>query len=95
MHHTHKRTCNRSVWLTTLSFTAIAEAEQRWRELKEQGKLEEEQEEEEEDIYSVAKMAEVCVHVYILGRGGLKHFIVGKYGFWSPFVILFYYKVCS
>jgi len=28
----------------------------------------------------VAKMAEVCVHVYILGRGGLKHFIVGKYG---------------
>ena len=42
-----------------ISLTAIEAAEQRWKEMKEQGKGGQEEEEEEEDIYTVAKMTEV------------------------------------
>ena len=45
--------------LYCISLTAIEAAEQRWKELKEQGKGGQEEEEEEEDIYTVAKMTEV------------------------------------
>ena len=46
--------------------TAIEAAEQRWKEMKEQGKGGQEEEEEEEDIYTVAKMTEVRHHSFVL-----------------------------